>query len=252
MKRVLTGLSFLAVFAAASLASAQGVQTGTVTGTVQSADGLSLPGVTVTASSVALQGQRTATTDVNGVYFIKGLPPGTYTVTFEITSFKPAKKDNIQLGVGSTVEVGQTMSLGGVTETVNVTAESPKPAALTVPTLSQSYSKAELETLPVGRTPNRSLGSRAGPDSNSPNIGQVNISSATAFDNVFMMNGVDINDNLPAPRTTSSSRRHRADQHPHRRHLGRVRTFLGRRHQRHHQGAATPSAAASASFSNPK
>src|SRR4051794_37437380 len=37
---------------------AQGVQTGTITGTVQSADGLSLPGVTVTAASPSLQGQR--------------------------------------------------------------------------------------------------------------------------------------------------------------------------------------------------
>ena len=70
------------VLVAVGTARAQGVQTGTITGTVQSADGLSLPGVTVTAASPSLQGQRAATTDVNGVYFIKGLPAGTYTVSF--------------------------------------------------------------------------------------------------------------------------------------------------------------------------
>jgi hypothetical protein len=196
MKRFLIALGVLALLAPASMAASQGVQTGTITGSVQSADGLTLPGVTVTASSPSLQGQRSATTDVNGVYFIKGLPPGTYTVSFEISSFKPAHKENISLGVGSTVDVGQTMALAGVAETVNVMAESPKPAALTVPTLSQGYSKAELDPLPVGRVPNQIADLAPGLTSNSPNVGQVNISGATAFDNVFMMNGVDINDNL--------------------------------------------------------
>src|SRR3954469_21807320 len=196
MKRLALVLVVLALVAPPRLLLAQGVQTGTITGTVQSADGLTLPGVTVTASSPALQGQRSATTDVNGVYFIKGLPPGTYSVAFEISSFKPAHKDNVTLGVGSTVDVGQTMALAGVAETVSVPAETPKPAALTVPTLSQAYSKAELDPLPVGRVPNQIADLAPGLTSNSPNVGQVNISGATAFDNVFMMNGVDINDNL--------------------------------------------------------
>ena len=76
MKR-LFGLVACALLVVAAMAHAQGVQTGTITGIVQSSDGLSLPGVTVTASSPSLQGQRTAVTDVNGVYFIKGLPTGT-------------------------------------------------------------------------------------------------------------------------------------------------------------------------------
>ncbi len=90
MKHLLTVLGCLALLAPAPLAHAQGVQTGTITGSVKSADGLSLPGVTVTAASPALQGQRSTVTDVNGVYFIKGLPAGTYTVGFEISAFKPA------------------------------------------------------------------------------------------------------------------------------------------------------------------
>ena len=39
-------------------------------------------------------------TDVNGVYFIKGLPAGTYSVTFDIPSFQAANTDNITLTVG--------------------------------------------------------------------------------------------------------------------------------------------------------
>ena len=196
MKRVLVLLGLLSLLAPASSARAQGVQTGTITGTVQSADGLSLPGVTVTASSPVLQGQRSATTDVNGVYFIKGLPAGPYAVTFDMPSFKSARKEGIDLNVGSTVDVPQTMVLAGVTETVTVMADVPKPTALSVPTLSQAYTKAEVDVLPVGRAPNLIADLSPGLTSNTSNAGQLAISGATSFDNVFMMNGVDINDNL--------------------------------------------------------
>jgi hypothetical protein len=154
MKHVLRILGCLVLLAPASLTHAQGVQTGTITGSVKSADGLTLPGVTVTAASPALQGQRSAVTDVNGVYFIKGLPAGTYTVSFEISAFKPASAGDVELNVGSTVDVNQTMALAGIAETVNVTAES-KPAPLARPTLSQAYSKTELDPLPVGRVPSQ-------------------------------------------------------------------------------------------------
>ncbi|HEV3062995.1 MAG TPA: carboxypeptidase regulatory-like domain-containing protein [Vicinamibacterales bacterium] len=195
MRRSLAMFVCLALFAPASLAHAQGVQTGTITGSVKSADGLTLPGVTVTATSPELQGQRTAVTDVNGVYFIKGLPAGTYAVAFEISSFKPASTANVVLSVGTTVDVNQTMALAGVVENVTVTAEA-RPAPLARPTLSQVYSKSELEPLPVGRVPNQIADLAPGLTSNSPNVGQLSISGATGFDNVFMMNGVDINDNL--------------------------------------------------------
>ena len=123
---------------------------------------LPTPGATVTASSPVLQGQRTATTDVNGVYFIKGLPAGTYLVSFEMPSFRTVTKENVALNVGSTIDVPQTMALAGVVETVNVTGEPPKPAALTVPTLSQAYTKAELESLPVGQSPTSAGGRSSG------------------------------------------------------------------------------------------
>jgi hypothetical protein len=184
----------LAVLASANVSSAQGVQTGTITGTVQSADGLSLPGVTVTATSPALQGQRTAVTDLNGVYFIKGLPAGAYAVVFEISSFKPATK-NVEVGVGGTSEASQSLALAGVAETVTVTGTT-TPQPLVVPTLNQVYTKRDVDLLPVGRTPSQIADLAPALTSNSPNSGQVNIAGATAFDNVFMINGVDINDNL--------------------------------------------------------
>jgi len=184
----------LVLSASSSLVSAQGVQTGIVTGLVVSSDNLPLPGVTVTASSPALQGKRSAVTDVNGVFIIKGLPAGTYALNFELSQFEPAKSENIGLTVGGTAEVNASMKLAARTETVTVTAETPSPLVST--TTSQSFKKADLDALPVGRTPPQIAELAPGLTNNTPNVGQVSIGGATAFDNVFMLNGVDINDNL--------------------------------------------------------
>lgn len=59
-------------------ARAQGVQTGTVRGTVQDSQDLPVPGVTVTATSPALQGARSTVTDTDGLYTLSGLPAGAY------------------------------------------------------------------------------------------------------------------------------------------------------------------------------
>src|SRR4028119_332465 len=62
--------------------------TGSLVGTVTAADGSALPGVTVTLSSPALQGTRTAITGETGGYHFPALPPGNYTVAFELDSMQ--------------------------------------------------------------------------------------------------------------------------------------------------------------------
>lgn len=53
-------------------------------------------------------------TDVNGVYFIKGLPAGTYSFfRFQVQSFQTANDDNIVLVLGGVAEVNQTLTVGG-------------------------------------------------------------------------------------------------------------------------------------------
>src|SRR5258705_7744770 len=99
----------LALLVLSSRVHAQGVQTGTITGIVQSSDGLSLPGVTVTATSPSLQGQRIAVTDVTAVFFIKGLPAGTYSVRFDIPSFQTTTTDKIALTVGGAADGNPTL-----------------------------------------------------------------------------------------------------------------------------------------------
>lgn len=190
----LFSLPVCALLALSSSAWAQGTQTGTITGIVKSADGLSLPGVTVTATSPVVQGMRTAVTDVNGVYFIRALPPGIYSITFEVPNFQTAKADDVVLELGGVAERNQTLIVAARTETVNVTAEIP--SALATTTVSQAYTKEQVDALPVGRRPQDIAELAPGLTNVTPNTSQVTIAGATAFDNVFMLNGVDINDNL--------------------------------------------------------
>ena len=195
MHRVtLIGLCF-AIVVPNPVASAQGLQTGTLTGIVESSDGVALPGVQVTASSVALQGERTTVTDVNGVYYVRVLPPGEYALNLTLPDFRPSSRDNVGVGVGSVTAVNATMSPASLAETVTVTAEAP-PATATMAT-SQTYGKREIDALPIGRRPS-DLAAFAPGVSTPPTsaAGQIIMGGAFGFDNVFMVNGVDVNDNI--------------------------------------------------------
>ena len=196
MQRVsLIGFCLAAMIAPASWAHAQGVQTGTVTGRVESLDSARLPGVTVMATSAALQGERAAVTDVNGVYYLRALPAGTYSVRFATSDFQPSTRDNAVVNVGGITEINATMSLAARTETVTVTAEAP--SLIAAVTTSQVYGKREIDALPMGRRP-ADIAEFAPGVSSPPTTaaGQVIIGGAFGFDNVFMINGVDVNDNI--------------------------------------------------------
>jgi hypothetical protein len=178
----------------ATSAGAQGLQTGELLGVVSSSDGLTLPGATISVRGPALQGVRTVVTDENGVYVVRALPPGQYEVTFEMTGLS-TRTEKVEISLGMPTTLNATLSLAGVQEAVTVTAEITT-AALGSPTIGATYDSREIATLPTGRTPALIAELAPGLTNNTPNAGQVTISGAFAYDNVFLMNGVDINDNL--------------------------------------------------------
>ncbi len=64
------------------------INPGHLTGIVKDAQGAVLPGVTVTATSPALLGAQTVTSEAGGEYRFPSLPSGTYTLTFELSGFQ--------------------------------------------------------------------------------------------------------------------------------------------------------------------
>jgi hypothetical protein len=177
----------------ATLATAQGLQTGILSGVVKDPEGLPLPGATVTVTSPALQGSRSAVTDAIGAYIIRGLPPGTYEVLVQFTGTTDVKQ-MIDVPLGGVAELDTTLRLAGVTETVNVVATSTPQLATTQ--TSRNFTQELLNTIPVGRRPFEIAELAPGVTDNTPNVGQMAIGGALAFDSLFLINGVDTNDNL--------------------------------------------------------
>ena len=141
----------LACVLALSLPVAAQEQTGSIQGTVRDSSGAVLPGVTVeamnlTAGSVA----ATAISDASGSFRFVGLRPGKYDVTGKLQGFTPAQVKAIDLRLGQILTADLALSVGGVTETVSVTAESPiidtKQGARQT-----SIKDEQIELLPKGR-----------------------------------------------------------------------------------------------------
>jgi hypothetical protein len=175
-------------------ANAQGLQTGTITGIVSSQDAAPLPGVTVTATSPALQEARESVSDVNGVYYLRALPPGTYTVQFTLAGFQSALREAVAVTLGGTADIHATLPIATQTELVTVTAEAPSVLATT--STGRNLTKAAMDALPVGRRPTDIAELAPGLTANTFNAGQLAIGGAFGYDNLFMVNGVDTNDNI--------------------------------------------------------
>ena len=187
------GFSLALALAFAANAFAQGRQTGTISGAAVDSQGLSLPGVTVTVRSPSLQGTRAAITDINGNYSLPQLPPGDYSVVFEISGFGDVE-EAATVPLGGEVGVNAVVAPGGVTETVQVVGVVP-PEIQTTETASNLASD-EVNALPIGRTPFAIAATQPGLNTNTPNAGQLAINGAFAYDNVYLVDGVDTNDNL--------------------------------------------------------
>ncbi len=188
-------LSFVVISMLSAGALAQGTQTGTIRGVVRDQQGLPMPGVTVTAASPALQGTRSAVTDDSGLYSLRALAAGLYTLTFERAAFATLTEE-VALPVGLEVDEDVELAAAGRTETVEVTAR--PPAAAATPVVGANFTYTEIERLATPRTLQGIAQLSPGLTENSPNARQVVVNGAFAFDNVFMINGVDVNDNLLA------------------------------------------------------
>jgi hypothetical protein len=144
-------LGLLGVALSVSPASAQ--QTGTLAGVVHDAQGAVLQGVTITVSSPALiGGTRTASTGATGSYQLIGLPPGTYTVEYEIMGFTPLKREGIVLQVAQVTRLDVELTIGTLQETVTVSGESPVVDVSTTVTQT-NITKDLYEAIPTGRNP---------------------------------------------------------------------------------------------------
>ena len=136
-----------------SMAAAQGGgagTTGTIAGRVTDSSDSLLPGVTVTASSPSMIGQQTQTTGANGTYRFPAVPPGAYTLTFELPGFNTVKREGIQISLGFNATVNAQLQVASLQETVTVSGASPV-IDTSATSVQQNFKMEQLNSIPNGR-----------------------------------------------------------------------------------------------------
>jgi hypothetical protein len=129
--------------------SAQTLFQGRIDATVQDSQGGVVPGALVELAGPSAQNQ---VADASGEVHFLNLPPGQYTVTTTLTGFTTARIERVAVAAGTAVPLRIVLSVSGVAESVQVTAEPPvvDPGRQTITT---SVSLDELQRIPSARDP---------------------------------------------------------------------------------------------------
>src|SRR5580704_6030090 len=98
---------------------------GSISGTVTDASGSAVAGAQVTLTNDATSAKQTFTTGADGLYSFVNLNPGEYTLEVEKSGFKHVKREAIVVQVQQAVRIDAALELGAVSQTVEVTAETP-------------------------------------------------------------------------------------------------------------------------------
>ncbi len=149
--RILLGVTLAGILTVwADPAHAQGM--GSIFGRVMDDSGGVLPGVTVTIAGTGLQQPLVAQTSASGAYQFPSVPIGTYTVTFELTGFKKAVRQNVIIQTGFNAGIDQKLELGALTEEVTVSGASPV-VDLKKTAVGGTFDLDILEKIPTARDP---------------------------------------------------------------------------------------------------
>jgi hypothetical protein len=106
------------------VAGAQAVKGGLL-GNIVDSSGLALPGVTVTITEMNTNISYSTVTNDSGHYIFTNLKDGTYRVAAELSGFKRAVHEGVEVPVNTTMRVDLKLEVGALEESITVVGESP-------------------------------------------------------------------------------------------------------------------------------
>jgi hypothetical protein len=184
---IIGGLGLVALVA--QPARAQLGTTGVIAGSVKDdANGAALAGVTVVATSPALQGTAAELTDEGGQYTITNLPSGKYEVTFYYSDIT-VRRTGIDVQVGKTVPVHVRVNTGQAGGEV-ITIEEKAPS-IDVGSTKQGITVDQdyMRNIPLpGRTFEGALSGAAGSQGDALGI---SFSGSTSLENSYIIDGIN-------------------------------------------------------------
>jgi hypothetical protein len=149
---------------------------GAIVGTVTDNNGAPVANATVIVTNLGNKTSQTFTTNDEGIYNVPFLTPGNYEVSVTAAGFSKTVVNEVVVNVGSRESVNVALQVGEVTETVEVTNESPLLQTENA-NVGQVITNQQLTDLP---SPNRNVYSFLSLDSTVNGQG-VNSSNAEAF-----------------------------------------------------------------------
>jgi hypothetical protein len=130
-------------------------------GRVTDESGAVLPGVTVTATSPALQAPSvTEVTDAQGQYRIVPLPIGVYNVEYTLSGFQTFRQQDVRLSTGVELRLDAVMKVGTIAETITVAGAAPV-VDVTSTATSTHFTADTLQLTPTSRNGLISIGAQA-------------------------------------------------------------------------------------------
>ncbi len=111
-----------ALFLLPAATAAQAIY-GTLTGTIADTSGAGVPGATVTIKNEDTGLELSGVTDETGVYTIRNITGGTYTLRASLQGFKEFVQTGVPVTAGGIVRINGKLELGVLTESVTVTTE---------------------------------------------------------------------------------------------------------------------------------
>jgi outer membrane receptor protein involved in Fe transport len=137
------------------------------------------------------QGTKTFVSDEEGRFQAPFLTPGTYDVRAELQGFKAVDVRSVNVSLGQTTDISIRMEVGGLTETVEVTA-----SAVTIDTGSTTTGAvldSELfSRVPVGRRLTDTLYLAPGVSATTTGRANPSLSGSSGLDNLYVVDGVNV------------------------------------------------------------
>ena len=204
MQRLLLFCSMCLLTLSAAFAQ---VDTGTIAGSVRDSQGAGVPTATITITGIANGVTTKAQTDGSGEYVSPPLRPGDYRVVADAKGFKTQTRTTITVKVQDRLRVDFDMTVGSVSENIEVNAETPTIQSETsslgqvitttqiteLPLNGRDYSQLATLSTGVVRTSSGTNGNSGGSSTGGQNSFVANGTRGTL--NNFLLDGIDNNSN---------------------------------------------------------
>ena len=126
-------------------------KTGTIEGTVKDSSGAVLPGAMIMATNKTTNRITTVTSTNEGIYVLRTLEPGRYTVTGELKGFSKYELPDVLLLLGKTLKIDMTLQVGTLEQAVQISEAAPVIDTQSI-AMGSNVSSEEFSLMPKGRS----------------------------------------------------------------------------------------------------